>query len=53
MDNAIMDDLGTMKETLAHYGLTSLSSGFFWIIVFATLIGIVLSFTKLKNYEGV
>ena len=43
---------GSMKETLSHYGLTSLSSGFFWIIVFATLIGIILSFTKLKNYEG-
>ena len=41
-----------MKDTLADYGLTSLSSGFFWIIVFATLIGVVLSFTKLKSYEG-
>ncbi len=41
-----------MKETLADYGLTSLSSGFFWIIVFSTLIGVLLSFTKLKSYEG-
>jgi len=42
----------TMKDTLAQYGLTSLANGFFWIIVFATLIGVILSFTKLKNYEG-
>ncbi len=42
----------SMKATLADYGLTSLASGFFWIIVFATFIGVVLSFTKLKSYEG-
>lgn len=41
-----------IKETLADYGLTSLGSGFFWIIVFATIIGVILSFTKLKSYEG-
>ncbi len=41
-----------MKDTLSQYGLTSLANGFFWIIVFATLIGVILSFTKLKNYEG-
>ena len=41
-----------MKATLANYGLTSLSSGFFWMIVFATIIGVILSFTKLKSYEG-
>jgi uncharacterized membrane protein len=41
-----------IKDTLANYGLTSLGSGFFWLIVFATLIGVILSFTKLKSYEG-
>lgn len=41
-----------MKATLANYGLTSLTSGFFWLIVFSTIIGVVLSFTKLKSYEG-
>ena len=41
-----------MKKTLSQYGLTSLANGFFWIIVFATIIGVLLSFTKLKNYEG-
>lgn len=29
-----------------------LGSSFFWMIVIATLIGIILSFTKAKNYEG-
>lgn len=32
--------------------LSSLESGFFWIVVLATAIGIALSFTKLRNYEG-
>ncbi|NCG30160.1 MAG: DUF819 family protein, partial [Bacteroidetes bacterium] len=27
-------------------------SGFFWLIVIATTIGLALSFTKLRNYEG-
>lgn len=30
----------------------SLGSGFFWLIVIATGIGIGLSFTKVRNYEG-
>ena len=30
----------------------SLGSGFFWLIVIATTLGIVFSFTKLRNYEG-
>lgn len=30
----------------------SLTSGFFWLIVISTTIGIVLSFTKVSNYEG-
>ena len=32
--------------------LSSFSSKFFWLITIATLIGILLSFTKAKNYEG-
>lgn len=30
----------------------SLTSGFFWLIVIATTIGIILSFTKVRKYEG-
>ena len=32
--------------------LSSFGSGFFWLISLATLIGVLLSFTKAKNYEG-
>ncbi len=32
--------------------LSSFSSEFFWMITIATFIGILLSFTKAKNYEG-
>ena len=31
----------------------SLDSGFFWLIVIATTIGVILSFTKLREIEGV
>ena len=30
----------------------SLTSGFFWLVVLATLSGIIISFTSLRNYEG-
>ncbi len=32
--------------------LSFLGSSFFWMVVIATIMGIVLSFTKAKNYEG-
>jgi uncharacterized membrane protein len=32
--------------------LSSLGSTFLWMVVFATIFGIALSFTKAKNYEG-
>lgn len=35
------------KSFLSFFG-----SGFFWMVVLATTAGIVLSFTKAKNYEG-
>ncbi len=44
-----------MKEHinfLQRYNLNSFASGFFWLIVIATTIGVALSFTKLKRYEG-
>ncbi len=40
------------QETLDTYRLSSLSSGFFWLVIIATIAGLVLSFTKLKSYEG-
>ncbi len=38
---------------LEEYGLTSLASGFFWIVVIATTLGLGLSFTKVRDLEGV
>ena len=39
-------------DWLKEYNLTSLASGFFWIVVLATTVGVGLSFTGLKHYEG-
>lgn len=42
-----------IKEHAPYLANTfSLGSGFFWLIVLATTFGIILSFTKLRNYEG-
>lgn len=40
------------RAVLDQYNLNSLTSEFFWLIVIATTIGLALSFTKLKRYEG-
>jgi uncharacterized membrane protein len=40
-------------EVLAAWRLTALNSSFFWIALFATTLGLVFSFTKLRNFEGV
>ncbi len=40
------------KETLVSIGLDSLMSGFFWLIVISTTVGLVLSFTKARRLEG-
>lgn len=40
-------------ETLQAWGLDSLASGFFWLIVIATTIGLALSFTRAREMEGV
>lgn len=39
-------------ELLTRLKLTSLISDFFWLVVFATTFGVLLSFTKLRNLEG-
>lgn len=43
---AIRENAPALHETF------SLGSGFFWLIVLATTFGIILSFTKARNYEG-
>lgn len=40
-------------ETLSAIRLDSLMSGFFWIVVVSTTVGLVLSFTKARKLEGV
>lgn len=41
--------IGSNAPQLARYSLTS---GFFWIVVFATTLGLLLSFTRLRHLEG-
>ncbi len=41
------------KESLEAIGLTSLMSKFFWMIVIATTVGLILSFTSARKLEGV
>ena len=40
-------------ESLERYYLTSLASGFFWLVVVATAVGVLASFTPLRRLEGV
>ncbi|MBL4708894.1 MAG: DUF819 family protein [Flavobacteriales bacterium] len=42
----------TKKEFLEAYRLTSMASHFFWLVIIATIMGLIFSFTKLKSYEG-
>ncbi len=44
--------LGQYREALMAIRLDSLISSFFWIIVVATTVGLVLSFTKVRKLEG-
>jgi uncharacterized membrane protein len=41
------------EELLKAWRLDSLTSSFFWIIVIATTLGLVLSFTRAKSLEGI
>ncbi|MDZ7845513.1 MAG: DUF819 family protein [Owenweeksia sp.] len=42
----------TIQEVAPYLGKFSLTSSFFWLIVLATTFGIILSFTRVRNYEG-
>lgn len=39
-------------ESIPYFAKSSLTSGFFWMIVMATVFGLLLSFTKARNLEG-
>lgn len=45
--------MSSMGARLKEIGLHSLTSHFFWMIVFATTIGLTLSFSKARKLEGV
>jgi uncharacterized membrane protein len=45
--------LGKYKEVLISWRLTALNSSFFWIAFLATTIGLIFSFTRLRNFEGI
>ncbi len=44
--------LAEFFETIEGAQKFSLTSAFFWLIVLSTTIGIILSFTRARNYEG-
>jgi uncharacterized membrane protein len=48
-----IDLMNANKETMVSLRLDALIKPFFWIVLFSTLIGIVLSFTPAKKLEGV
>ncbi len=48
----ILPWLGQFEESFKKIHLESLVNGFFWIILIASVIGIVLSFTPLRKLEG-
>ena len=52
--NRISTYLATNIEAVADKTnfLSFLGSGFFWMVILATTVGILFSFTKAKNYEG-
>ena len=41
-----------IKDTAPYLSRFSLTSTFFWLIIIATTIGVILSFTKAREYEG-
>jgi len=46
------EDISTWKDTAADL-MVSFGSGFFWLVVFSTIFGVILSFTKFRNFEGI
>lgn len=49
----ILPILGNFREGIESMRLNSLLSGFFWLVVISTTIGVALSFTKARRLEGV
>jgi uncharacterized membrane protein len=51
----VSDWLVSIKDSspMTSVLLTSFGSGFFWLVVLSTLFGIILSFTKAREFEGI
>jgi len=49
--NSFENILALNPDSFVQY-LSSLEKGFFWIVIVATAIGVTLSFTKIRSYEG-
>ncbi|MFT6844421.1 MAG: putative membrane protein [Flavobacteriales bacterium] len=49
----MLENALALNPASAAIYLTSFGSGFFWLVVFATVFGIALSFTKFRSLEGV
>ncbi|EDM43303.1 hypothetical protein SCB49_01072 [unidentified eubacterium SCB49] len=52
MSGFFTDFVNGLEPGLTRNLFTFLSSSFFWMISITTLIGIILSYTKLRSYEG-
>lgn len=52
LSDLLVPFMKSIEPTLVAWKLNSLLSGFFWLIVFSTTIGVVLSFTKARKLEG-
>lgn len=50
ISNYLVDNFEIISDKSSAF--SSFSSHFFWMISIATLLGVVLSFTKMKSYEG-
>ena len=48
----VFADISGWNDTAADL-MVSFGSKFFWLVVFATIFGVVLSFTKFRKFEGV
>ena len=46
------DFVAGLPEGITQNMFTFLGSSFFWMITITTIIGVILSFTKIKSYEG-
>jgi uncharacterized membrane protein len=53
ISDAILPFISSHQEWIDRYKLTAINSSFFWIVVLSTTIGILLSFTKARNLEGI